>query len=107
MIKQIEITYNGVTYKLGFNRQTVAIMEKQGFDITQIDHKPMSVLDLFAGAFLLNHRAVKRQVIEEIYDNLSDKQGLFTKLAELYTEPILSLLDEKPDEGNASWTASW
>ena len=84
-------------------------MEKRGFLVSEIESKPMTTLPaLFAGAFLANHRFTKQEVIDEIYSKMTNKQDLIGKLAEMYNEPIMALVNE-PDkaEGNLDWTASW
>lgn len=109
MNKQLKFEYNGKEYCLEYTRKTVAEMEKNGFIAEDIKNKPMLMLpELFAGAFLANHRFVKRDVIDEIYGKLTNKAELIGKLVEMYTEPIQSLIDEpSEDEGNLSWTISW
>ena len=109
MAKQIRITYDGVDYTLEFTRKSVETMERNGFVISEVFEKPMTLLPtLFAGAFLAHHRFVKRDVIDKIYDSLPNKQDLISKLAEMYNEPIAALLDEPEDEeGNAKWEANW
>jgi len=109
MAKQIRITYDGVDYTLEFTRKSIEIMERNGFVISEVFEKPMTLLPtLFAGAFLAHHRFVKRDVIDKIYDSLPNKQDLISKLAEMYNEPIVALLDEPEDEeGNAKWEANW
>lgn len=69
----------------------------------------MSTLpELFAGAFLAHHRFLKREVIDEIYSKMTNKEALIGKLAEMYNEPILTLMEEpEENEGNVSWTASF
>ena len=63
---------------------------------------------LFAGAFLAHHRFIKQDLIDRIYEKLTNKQELIGKLAEMYNEPINALIDEpEENEGNVSWTASW
>ena len=96
MAKQIRITYDGVDYTLEFTRKSIEIMERNGFVISEVFEKPMTLLPtLFAGAFLAHHRFVKRDVIDKIYDSLPNKQDLISKLAEMYNEPIAALLDEQ------------
>ena len=109
MPKQLNFTYKGKEYTLVFTRRTVETMERRGFVASELTEKPMSCLpDLFAGAFLANHRFVKREVIDDIFDHMTNKQELVGKLAEMYNEPIESLFDEpEENEGNVDWTASW
>jgi len=110
MSKSIEFTYEGKDIKLEYTKRTVKQMEERGFSISDINDKPMSmVLDLFAGAFLANHRNYKREKVEEIYAHMPNKEKLIEKLAEMYNEPLEGLMDE-PDEDDGkkvNWMTSW
>lgn len=109
MSKKLNFTYQDREYCLEFNRKSVETMERAGFVASDIETKPMTVLPaLFKGAFLANHRFVKAEVIDEIFSKMTNKTELINKLAEMYNEPIMALVDE-PDEneGNLAWTASW
>lgn len=109
MAKQLKFTYNDKEYTLEFTRRTVSEMEKRGFVAADVEIKPMSTLpELFEGAFLAHHRFVKKDIIDEIFSKLTDKENLIGKLAEMYNEPIMALVEE-PDEneGNLEWTASF
>lgn len=109
MAKQLTFTYDGKDYTLEFTRRTVAEMEKKGFIASDITDKPMTTLPaLFAGAFLAHHRFVKEDIINDIYSKLTKKEDLIGKLAEMYNEPILALVEEpEKAEGNLNWTATW
>ncbi len=109
MAKQLNFTYDGKDYTLEFTRRTVAEMEKKGFIASDITDKPMTTLPaLFAGAFLAHHRFVKEDIINDIYSKLTKKEDLIGKLAEMYNEPILALVEEpEKAEGNLDWTATW
>ena len=109
MAKQLNITYQDRKYCLEYTRKSVETMERNGFVASDIQSKPMTTLPaLFAGAFLANHRYVKQDVIDAIFAKMPNKMDLIGKLAEMYNEPIMSLIDEPEDsEGNVSWTASW
>lgn len=109
MAKQLIFTFEGKEYTLEFTRRTIAEMEKKGFVASELTDKPMSTLpELFAGAFLANHRFVKKEVIETIFSKLTKKEDLIGKLAEMYNEPIEALLEEPEDnKGNVNWTATW
>ena len=109
MAKQLTFTFEGKEYTLEFTRRTVAEMEKKGFIASEITDKPMTTLPaLFAGAFLANHRFVKQDVIENIFSKLTNKESLIGKLAEMYNEPIMALVEEpEEDKGNVDWTATW
>ena len=109
MAKQLTFTYDGKDYTLEFTRRTVAEMEKKGFIASDITDKPMTTLPaLFAGAFLAHHRFVKEDIINDIYSKLTKTEDLIGKLAEMYNEPILALVEEpEKAEGNLDWTATW
>lgn len=109
MSKQLRFTYEGNEYTLEFTRKSIEQMEKSGFVVSDITTKPMTVLPaLFAGAFLAHHRFVKQTVIDAIFSKLTNKEDLIGKLAEMYNEPIMALMDEPEEaEGNVDWTASW
>ena len=109
MAKQLKFTFEGKEYVLEFTRRTVTEMEKKGFIASDITEKPMTTLPaLFAGAFLAHHRFVKEDIISEIYSKLTKKEDLIGKLAEMYNEPILALVEEpEKAEGNLDWTATW
>jgi hypothetical protein len=109
MAKQIIFSYEGKDYTLEYTRRTIKQMEDEGFVAKDIDDRPMTLLPaLFAGAFKAHHRFVKQDVIDKIYAAMPNKEELIGKLAEMYNEPIMSLMDE-PDEaaGNVDWVASW
>ena len=109
MAKQLRFTYQNKEYVLEYTRKSVEMIEKIGFVASDIETKPVTVLPaLFAGAFLANHRLEKPDVIDAIYSKMTNKQELIGKLAEMYNEPIMALVDEPEEsEGNLDWTASW
>ncbi len=109
MAKQIRFEHKGQEYILEFTRKSIEMMERQGFVASDIVEKPMSTLPaLFAGAFLAHHRYVKKEIIDEIFSKMKNKQELISKLAEMYNEPILALVDEPEEaEGNIIWEASF
>ena len=109
MAKQLRFTYQNREYVLEYTRKSVEIMEKKGFVASDIETKPVTILPaLFAGAFLANHRFEKQEVIDDIFSKMTNKTELIGKLAEMYNEPIMALVDEPTDsEGNLNWTASW
>ena len=109
MNKQLRFTYQNKEYVLEYTRKSVEAMEKKGFVASDIEKKPVTILPaLFAGAFLANHRNEKPEVIDAIYSKMTNKQELIGKLAEMYNEPIMALVDEPTEsEGNLDWTASW
>ncbi len=109
MSKQLNFEYKGTNYTLEFTRRTVEQMEKEGFVAEDLKTKPITMLPaLFAGAFKAHHRYVKPDVIDEIYSRMTNKADLIGKLAEMYNDPIMALLDEPVESPeNLTWTQSW
>ena len=101
MSKQLKFKYNGTEYTLEFTRRTVEQMEREGFVADDVKTKPMTTLPtLFAGAFKAHHRFVKPEVIDDIFSKMTNKADLIGRLAEMYNEPLMALIDE-PDASYA------
>lgn len=109
MSKTMEFSYDGKEYKLEFTKRTVKQMADEGFVLNEISDKPMLLMDLFRGAFLANHRSTKRDVIEEIYQHMPNKDKLIEKLAEMYNDPLEGLMEEpsQDDAKKVSWVTNW
>ena len=108
MAKQITFNFEGTDYTLEYTRATIRDMERSGFNIDDIDVKPMTILpDLFRGAFLAHHRFVKAEVVNRIFEAMADKYALVKSLAEMYYEPINTLMEEPENGGNLKWTPNW
>ena len=110
MSTKINFTYAGKDYCLEYTRKTVKQMEDRGFTASRVIEAPMSTLpELFAGAFIANHKYTDRKVIDEIYDNMKDKKILIETLSTMYREPIEALMSDSGDDeqGNAiAWEAT-
>lgn len=101
----IVFEHKGTQYTLEFTRDSVKQLERAGFNYEEAGSKPItSLMTLFKGAFLAHHQRTPQAVIEEIWESLENKDGLFDALAELYNEPIEALMKE-PEEGKKiAWT---
>ena len=110
MAKQLNFEYKGKDYTLEFTRETVKQMEREGFVGSDIIAKPMLTLPkLFAGAFKAHHRYEKEKIINEMFECFTNKIALVEKLAEMYNDPIETLMDDEAiKEGNAiAWDANF
>ena len=111
MAKQLNFEFENKEYTLEFTRDSIKQMEREGFVAGDILNKPMSTVPkLFAGAFKAHHRFdTKQKKIDEIFEKFTNKQALIEKLAEMYSEPMETLMDdENIDEGNAiAWEANF
>ena len=102
-MSKINLTYEKNEYVLEYNRQSVKTMESQGFVLEELTAKPMTMIPLlFNGAFIKNHRGIKRNLMDEIFEEIGDKTALMEALMEMYAE-TLSTLTEENGEGNATW----
>lgn len=102
-MSKIVLNYENKEYELEFNRQSVKMMESQGFVLDEITSKPMTMIPLlFTGAFYKNCKGTKRGLIDEIFDSIGDKTGLMQALMEMYAETLSTLTDDS-GEGNVSW----
>ena len=102
-MSKIELTHEKKTYVLEYNRQSVKMMEGQGFNLEEIASKPMTMIPLlFNGAFIKNCKGTKRAVIDEIFDGIGNKTELMEALMEMYAETLSTLTDDS-DEGNVTW----
>ena len=108
MAQTINLEFRGKTYILQYTRRSVEAMERQGFVAADMATRPMTTIpSLFAGAFIANHRNVRRDIVDEIFSKIADKDKLIETLAGMYNETLETLMDDPEDsEGNVSWVAS-
>jgi hypothetical protein len=106
--KILTITHNDTTYRLQYNRRTIATMEQSGFLIGEVIEKPATrILQMFHGAFQMHHKGIRRELTDEIYLALPEKEGLIDALVELYNEPLSALLDDPASTEGTEKNASW
>ena len=111
MATTITVNYKNEEYVLEFSRNSAKTMEQQGFVLDQISEKPMTMIPLLVyGAFMKNNKGIKRSLVDEIYEHITDKvgdgeNGFIQVLLEMYAETVNVLTDgSSTDEGN---TAVW
>ena len=108
MATTITLSYDDKEYVLEFNRNSVKQMEQNGFVLSQLSDKPLTMVPLLVyGAFAKNHKNVKRALMDEIYEHVTDKigdgEGFIETLVEMYAETVNTLTDNASvDEGNAA-----
>lgn len=106
-INAIEFEYEGKHYCLEYTPDTIKTMEANGFNINEIGDKPATRIEqLWAGAFLANHRRVSNTVIMALFKKMKDREKLLRKLMEMYNNSLSYLLPDEDDEGNVDWTAT-
>lgn len=111
MGKSITLTdkRSGKVYTLEFNRKAIEAIERQGFVLSELFDKPMTMLPLlFRGTFLMHHPNIRRDVVDALYDAIPDKTALIEKLVDMYNEPVLTLItDSEEDSGNVELGANF
>lgn len=107
MATKINFSFDGKDYCLEYTKQSVKTMESRGFVASRIIEAPMTVLpDLFAGAFLANHKFTDRKVIDAIFDNMTNKRQLVETLSKMYSEPIEALMEDGEEGNGIEWATN-
>lgn len=109
MAKTIEFDYEGEHYILEFTRRTVRDMENEGFSLSAMRNRPMTMYPmLFAGAFKCHHKRTPKDTIDRIYKQLKDKEELAEALATMYNGALDTLFDEpEENEKNVEWKSNF
>ncbi len=104
-MSKITLTHKDKEYVLEYNRQSVKTMEQQGFVLDELASKPMTMIPMmFQGAFIKNHKGIKRNVMDEIYKGIGNRSELMEALMEMYADTLSTLMDDDAEEaGNVSW----
>ena len=110
MAKQITVDFEDNTYTLEFTRKSVERLEQQGFNVSELESRPVTMLYmLFDGAFFAHHASIKREKRELIFDSLEDRGELLSALTEMLLETYETLAEGSDDrEGkSAKMTKNW
>ena len=85
-------------------------MQRDGFDLKDIEAKPnIAIPALFKGAFLANHKWLKDDVKDKIYEHITNRADLILKLQEMYVVPINEMFEEpeEEDEKKVAWDSNF
>ena len=67
-------TKEGKEYVLEFDRDSVTYLEKLGFSLDKYSEQPMTMMPLlFRAAFFKNHKFEKQAAIDDIYNNIKNR----------------------------------
>lgn len=94
-------------YTLEFNRKSVKNAERAGFSLDDLSRFPATKIpELFWHAMRMHQNWMTLQKAEEIFESIGgmNREGLVTRLVELYNEPMRALRDEDDgDEKNSKY----
>jgi len=109
MAKTLTFEIDNTEYTLEFTRRTIKDMESEGFSISAMRDRPMTLFPkLFAGAFKCHHKGTKRETIESIYKRLPRKEELAESLMAMYNDTLDTLFEEPEDtEKNVEWKTNF
>ena len=108
-MSKITFDYEGAEYTLEFDRETISAAETAyGITLNSIREAKVSTFPgLFRAAFMKHHPRVSPSLIDEMYERMPDKSGLFVELVGMYADAVNSILAE-PAKGKAinwAWRA--
>lgn len=108
MDNTVKFTYEGTNYELGFNRKTATMLQNLGFKKDEIEDKSFTMIPLLVHAsFAMNHKGIKVQKMDEIYEHIrdEDKPKLLAALLRNYnlTQTTLFGGEEKKDDENSDF----
>ena len=96
-------TEDGREYVLEYDRESITYLEKLGFSLEKYSKQPMTQLPLlFKGAFIKHHKYIKDREVDELFNNIKNKNGLMTALVEMVGESYETLVKDN-DKGNVDW----
>jgi len=111
MGKNIKIDYQNQQYILEYNRKAITLLEEDGISVNDIEDlsrgkckKQITLTTkLIHRAFFKNHPDVSEDFALEIFESIPNKQDFIAAIIVLYSEPIISLFENKGETGNVNW----
>ena len=104
MATKLKFGYAGKDYTLEFNKENVKMLSARGFSNELLAQRPLDAVPmLFKGAFGMHHKNVSGKVIDEIYENMANKEALLEMLINMFSEPINDLMEEPAEASKISW----
>lgn len=109
MAKTIDFEFDGETYTLEFTRRTIKDMENEGFSLSAMSARPVTMYPrLFQGAFRCHHRRLDSDKIDRMYKSFVNKEELAEKLAIMYNDALDTLFDEPGEnEKKVEWKSNF
>ncbi len=83
---------DGKKYELAFSRSSLVKMERQGFNVQNIEKEPLSTIALLMrGAFYKNNPSLSDEEIDAICDDIEQSDELIKALLDLYSQCLMAL----------------
>lgn len=97
---------NNERYELEYNLSAIAKMEEKGFDIMNMEKKPISTLiGLISGAFIMHHPTMTDEEIKDVVARIGNNEKLITELTTMYMSALEFLGNgkDKDSSKNLAW----
>lgn len=87
-------------YTLEFTRESIKFAESKGFDVSNIEKKPMTTIpELFYYSFRANHKQMPKDKIDKLFEDIKPlPQGFVERLGDLYALPFDAMIDDGESE---------
>lgn len=101
----IVIKTNDKQFKLAFNRNSIVRMEEDGFNVKDIETKPLStIVKLIRGAFYMYQPDMTDDEIDAIVDEIDSSDEFVKALVEMYSNALSALTIGNQDKTkNFKW----
>ena len=107
-MEEMNFDYKGNHYTLGFTRRTAQALEQAGFNIYEIETRPLTrIPQLWSGAFALHHKRMTEEQKREIWNHMKRKDEVVTKLGAMYMDAVATLVVDSEDDEDSEDFIDW
>lgn len=106
-MREINFNYDGKDYRLAYTRESVKIIEAQGFDINTLQSRMATMVPLlFYGAFHVYHKGIKRKLVDEIWEGIKCPE-IVEALTSMVVETLSDIIGTEEGEVDAGKKITW
>ena len=92
---------NNERYELEYNLFAIAKMEENGFDISNMEKKPIStLLGLIKGAFIMHQPTMTDDEVKEVVARIGNNEKLVEELTKMYMDALSFLNNGKSSDNS-------
>lgn len=107
-MEEMNFDYKGNHYTLAFTRRTAQALEHSGFNIYEVETKPLTrIPQLWSGAFALHHKRVTEEQKREIWNHMRRKDDVVTKLGAMYMDAVATLVVDSEEVESSEDFIDW